>query len=822
MIMEIGTTLQAQACSAAQTFKTFQSVESRQRKPTNEQTKKETDGRTRALRWVTSQRATLNHSVSSKESIHMTHRWWRRGHANPVSLRGSFRQRGHASHWCALRADLRVSSAPALYRRVSLFCVTWKSWSQWNGGNRSKIILFKAVRLIDLSGWRRAPSWKGNCFQRMWLWGAPWTEPALAQFEHDTILGWHLLPQAVQYQLGLSETGSSWSESQASLRRFTDRLWNKSDQETRTSNVQKRLMWPARFQPSSKNVFWRGANCLLLNCSPLSRVTVSHRSAFQFCWPDICFRRCPDASSCQRHASFARPLAAHLFQQKLWKKNTQNVFTTKTLRLPRRRGLGLSGYHYRNWEAPYLFALQDFAAPARKLMVMLVALGGGLVPHNPCVSARRCPGLRKRRRSRRWWAARRSHGPDRHTHLLHWWSRTHRQRVSFPAFAGQPLADQAATKHCTRTTPPLNKLILRRAVCGRRESCSFVKWNGVWRPDTQSRVRFWSPRLSRRMHRQVEGVTRMFEINIPSTKEAQQTTPTRCSQIRYWCCHAKCRSPCRVGVDANTFAERCAKLLRTKGSTPACARMSACFKQHRTCVRSRTWTARVATRPRRCMFSNSVKAWRRSRRETDTTIMTRVIELLYFRKTVNVFVDHDARRVGGMKKRQTPMTRSYQIPEVAQERSCFKNLCQKTPPKTLLSVEATLVSCLEGNFSVYSRMDQPVVRRWEEERREQRGKLGPLQRKKFALKPSKEQRASWLPAIERWRFGSRPCILTWKIVLWPAVRCLFDGTHRRRVRSTIHCASWRYLISFWYHGSEGHNKHNACRDVSKNRERQRR
>ena len=49
--------------------------------------------------------------------------------------------------------------------------------------------------------------------------------------------------------------------------------------------------------------------------------------------------------------------------------------------------------------------------------------------------------------------------------------------------------------------------------------------------------------------------------------------------------------------------------------------------------------------------------------------MARVIELLYFCKIVNVFVDHDARRDGCMKKRQTPMTRSYQIPEVAQERS---------------------------------------------------------------------------------------------------------------------------------------------------------
>ena len=177
--------------------------------------------------------------------------------------------------------------------------------------------------------------------------------------------------------------------------------------------------------------------------------------------------------------------------------------------------------------------------------------------------------------------------------------------------------------------------------------------------------------------------------------------------------------------------------------------MSACFKQDRTCVRSRTWTAGVATRPRRCMSSDSVKELRRSRRETDTTIMARVIELLYFRKIVNVFVAHDARRVGGMKKRETPMTRSYKIPEVAQERSCFKNLCQKTPPTTLLSVEATLVSCLEGHSSVSSRMDQLVVRRWEEERRGQHGKLGPLQRKYCALKPSKEQRASWLHAIKR-------------------------------------------------------------------------
>ena len=168
--------------------------------------------------------------------------------------------------------------------------------------------------------------------------------------------------------------------------------------------------------------------------------------------------------------------------------------------------------------------------------------------------------------------------------------------------------------------------------------------------------------------------------------------------------------------------------------------MSACLKQDRTCVRSRTWTAGVATRPRRCVSSNSVKALRRSRRETDTTIMARVIELLYFRKIVNVFVAHGARRVGGMKKRQTQMTRSYQIPEVAQERSCFKNLCQKTFPTTLMSVEATLVSCLEGNSRVSSRMDQAVVRWCEEERMEQRGKLGPLQRKKIALKPSKEQR----------------------------------------------------------------------------------
>ena len=37
-----------------------------------------------------------------------------------------------------------------------------------------------------------------------------------------------------------------------------------------------------------------------------------------------------------------------------------------------------------------------------------------------------------------------------------------------PAFAGPPLADQAATKHCTRTTSPLNKLILRRAMFLRR------------------------------------------------------------------------------------------------------------------------------------------------------------------------------------------------------------------------------------------------------------------------------------------------------------------------------------------------------------------
>ena len=74
MIVESGTTLQAHACSAAQTFKIFQSVESRQCRPTNEQTKKETDRRTRALRWVTSQRITLKHPLSSIQSIHMAHR----------------------------------------------------------------------------------------------------------------------------------------------------------------------------------------------------------------------------------------------------------------------------------------------------------------------------------------------------------------------------------------------------------------------------------------------------------------------------------------------------------------------------------------------------------------------------------------------------------------------------------------------------------------------------------------------------------------------------------------------------------------------------
>ena len=177
MIMESGTTLQAHACSAAQTFKIFQSVESRQRRPTNEQTKKETDRRTRALRWVTSQKVTLKHSVPSKESIHMTHRWCRKGHARSGSLRDSFRQRGHASHRCALRVGSRESSPPALERRVSLFCVTSKSWFQWNGGYRSKIILFKPVRLIDLAGWRRTPKtvamrcsvvWKRSC--AIWPW----------------------------------------------------------------------------------------------------------------------------------------------------------------------------------------------------------------------------------------------------------------------------------------------------------------------------------------------------------------------------------------------------------------------------------------------------------------------------------------------------------------------------------------------------------------------------------------------------------------------------------------------------------------------------
>ena len=213
----------------------------------------------------------------------------------------------------------------------------------------------------------------------------------------------------------------------------------------------------------------------------------------------------------------------------------------------------------------------------------------------------------------------------------------------------------------------------------------------------------------------------MFAINITSTKEAHQTARLGATKPRCGCCHAKCRSPCRVGVGANTFAERCATELKIKDSTAACARMSECFKQDRTCVRYRTWTAKVATRPRRC---NSAKSLRRSRRETDTTTMARVIELLYFGKIVDVFVAHGARRVGGMKKRETPMTRSYKIPEVAQE------------------FGKKLACVLWKGSDCCARVGRG-------EKGVQRGKLGPPQRKNCALVRSKEQRASCLPAIER-------------------------------------------------------------------------
>ena len=78
--------------------------------------------------------------------------------------------------------------------------------------------------------------------------------------------------------------------------------------------------------PALINKFvWIGANYLLLNCSPLLHATVSHRSAFQFCCTDICSRRCPDVSSCQRQTSFASSLAANLFQQTLRQKHGKRV-----------------------------------------------------------------------------------------------------------------------------------------------------------------------------------------------------------------------------------------------------------------------------------------------------------------------------------------------------------------------------------------------------------------------------------------------------------------------------------------------------------------
>ena len=93
----------------------------------------------------------------------------------------------------------------------------------------------KTHRIVQIE---RELRFKVKLLSNFWLWGTPWTDSVRVQLDNDIILEWHLLSQTVQHHQ-FSETGSSWSVSQTSLRKYTNRVSNKSDQETRTSKSPK-------------------------------------------------------------------------------------------------------------------------------------------------------------------------------------------------------------------------------------------------------------------------------------------------------------------------------------------------------------------------------------------------------------------------------------------------------------------------------------------------------------------------------------------------------------------------------------------------------
>ena len=106
-----------------------------------------------------------------------------------------------------------------------------------------------------------------------------------------------------------------------------------------------------------------------------------------------------------------------------------------------------------------------------------------------------------------------------------------------------------------------------------------------------------------------------------------------------------------------------------------------------------------------------------SRRETDTTIMARVIELVYFSKIVNVFVAHDACRVGGHEEETN--TDDAKLEESSGKARAL--MFEESVPKD----SSNNVNVCGGNvgfmfvkiFASVHYRDQAVVRAWEEEER---------------------------------------------------------------------------------------------------------
>ena len=156
----------------------------------------------------------------------------------------------------SLQSKKCYCSLHRMHRSVSLFCATLEFSLQWNDGSSSRIILlFKDVRLIELSRLEEDLVIKGKLLSKNLAMtcfvdsARPYVMYSLHHFGLAPLSEDCAVPPLTHWDGAVMECV------QTSLRRFKDRLSIKSDKETRTSNVQKRLIWLARFQTVSK-FFW--------------------------------------------------------------------------------------------------------------------------------------------------------------------------------------------------------------------------------------------------------------------------------------------------------------------------------------------------------------------------------------------------------------------------------------------------------------------------------------------------------------------------------------------------------------------------------------